>query len=93
MNLETAIALANLLEPEVFFLSITEHSEENVASVDLKVSNDQVRGNQTPLVPRFCKKNYITTVRQTEQLQYFWRIPKDGGTSSEAGNRRLRVVE
>ena len=43
-NLETAIA--KLREPEVFLLSITQHSEENVTSVELKASSDEVRAKQ-----------------------------------------------
>ena len=39
MNLETAIA--KLRETEVFLLSITEHSEENMATVELKASSDE----------------------------------------------------
>ena len=44
MNLETTIA--KLREPEVFLLSITEHSEENVASVERKASSDEVRAKE-----------------------------------------------
>ena len=43
-NLETAIA--KLREPEVFLLSITQQSEENVTSVELKASSDEVRAKQ-----------------------------------------------
>ena len=44
MNLATTIA--KLREPEIFILPITEHSEENVASVELKASSDEVRTRQ-----------------------------------------------
>ena len=44
MNLETAYA--KLREPELFLLSITENLEENVASVELKASSDEVRAKQ-----------------------------------------------
>ena len=43
-NLETAIA--KLREPKVFLLSITQHSEENLTSVELKASSDEVRAKQ-----------------------------------------------
>ena len=43
-NLETAVA--KLREPEVFLLSITQHSEENVTSVELKASSHEVRAKQ-----------------------------------------------
>ena len=43
MNLETAIA--KLREPEVLLL-ITEQSEENVTSVELKSNSDEVRAKQ-----------------------------------------------
>ena len=54
-NLETAIA--KLREPEVFLLSITEPSEENVASVELKASSDEVRAKQR-------EDSAITTILQ-----------------------------
>ena len=44
VNLETAIA--KMREPEVFVLSKTELSEQNVASVELKASSDEVRVNR-----------------------------------------------
>ena len=44
MNLETATG--KLREPEVFLLSITEYSDKNVASVELKANNDENRAKQ-----------------------------------------------
>ena len=44
MILETAIA--KLREPEVILLLITEHSEVNMASVELKASSDEVKAKQ-----------------------------------------------
>ena len=44
MNLETATG--KLREPEVNLLSITEYLDKNVASVELKASNDENRAIQ-----------------------------------------------